>query len=106
MKNLLILVILASGLFSHESWAQFRCKGRLINGSYSKLDVANYCGSPLLTDSYIKTGTVNTDRGETTAISCESVDQWYYHYAGNQKTYIIEFERGFVSRIRQGRDSP
>lgn len=132
MKKCFMLVILFSPLFPFDAYAVFRCEGRIINGGYSKLDVMNYCGKPELIDSYTATEKVNVyskpyradsvykvdrldrvdrvDRdGRIKAeieVSCKSVDQWFYTYGFNNTTYVIEFEGGYVARIRKGRGKP
>ena len=105
MKRILVSLVLSTAILSFESHAEFRCKGKLIDDDYSKLDVKKYCGEPAMVDSYTKSETITLNKIKK-EISCNSVDQWYYSYGENQTTYIVNFERGFVVSIRQGRDKP
>jgi len=105
MKKTFILFILFSLFASFEAYADFRCQGRFINSTYSKLDVKKYCGEPVMVDSYTKTETISF-KDEDKDVSCITVDQWYYSYGPNKTTYIIDFEGGFAVRVRQGRDKP
>lgn len=106
LKPVLFAVFLSSSLMSAGSYAQFRCEGQLIeNDKYSKLDVQRYCGEPALKDSYTKSESVDVS-GKTTGISCATVDQWYYSHGPNKTTYVVEFEKGFVSKVVRGADKP
>jgi len=103
MKRYVILASLA--LLSSTAQAQFRCDGALIDERYSKLDVQRICGEPELKDHYNKHETVMLN-GKDEEVTCLQVDQWYYRYGTNQTTYIVEFEKGFVTRVIRGRDKP
>ena len=105
MTKTFLIIVLGALLLPAETHAAIRCQGRLINGSYSRLDVKNYCGEPVMVDSYTKSETVNTHKA-VKRVSYENVDQWYYTNGPNKTTYVIEFEGGFVSGIRQGQDGP
>jgi len=104
MKTPFMLIVFVSLFFSCAAYAEVRCKGRLINGSYSKLDIKKYCGEPVMVDSYTKTETDRINDKDVTR--CITVDQWYYSFGDNQTTYVIDFEGGFVARVKQGRDKP
>ena len=56
-------------------------------------------------DSYTTTEKIKTNKG-IIEVSCKNVDQWYYSYGPKETTYVVEFEGGFVARVRQGRDKP
>lgn len=105
MTKTFLIIVLGALLLPVESHAAIRCQGRLVDGSYSKLDVKKYCGEPVMVDSYTKSETVDSDK-DGGKESCENVDQWYYTNGPNKTTYVIEFEGGFVSGIRQGQDGP
>lgn len=106
IKKTLSVLFLGASLVSSYSYAQFRCQGKLIGvGGYSKLDVKRYCGEPLMKDSYSKPEVIKNGFKKIRA-NCSSVDQWYYTYGPEKITYVVEFERGFVTRVVRGENRP
>ena len=106
IKKTLLVFFLGASLVSSYSYAQFRCQGKLIGvGDYSKLDVKRYCGEPLMKDSYSKSEVIK-HRFRKIKSNCTNVDQWYYTYGPEKITYVVEFERGFVTRVVRGNDKP
>lgn len=99
----LIIYFLVSALVCSPLYAQFRCKGKLIDDTYSKLDVEEICGSPIYKDRYKKA--IIVEMGENKKkVNCEEIDQWYYKVGAYKSTYIVEFRYGFVDNIVRGRD--
>jgi hypothetical protein len=56
-------------------------------------------------DSYNKPEVIKNGYRKTKA-NCTSVDQWYYTYGPDATTYVVEFERGFVTRVVRGTHKP
>jgi len=106
MKLILLMCLFCFFFLSLDAQAGFRCKGKILSSSYSKLDVKNYCGEPLLVDRYNKI--IQRDNAGEGPVekSCETVDQWYYNYDLDKSTYVIEFERGFLVRVKKGQVAP
>lgn len=105
-KILCLPLALGMALISMNSHAQFRCEGKIIEkGRFSKLDVSRYCGNPLMKDSYKKSEASHSN-GKQKDTGCIDIDQWYYTQGPNKTTYVVEFEKGFVTRVVRGADKP
>ena len=75
----------------------------MVYGAFT--DIKQYCGDPIMVDSYQKSEKVTLQNKELD-VNCVIVDQWYYKYGQSKTTYIVEFEGGFVSRVRKGQSAP
>lgn len=108
MLRIFFVLVLIISFMPLNAYAQFRCKGKLVeNSRLSKLDVIRYCGEPLMKDSYeTQEIVVNDNKRRVTKINVSKIDQWYYTFGTNKTTYVVEFEKGFVVQVIRGEDQP
>ena len=108
-----ILVFLASSLFTRASAQSLRCKGDLAQIGNSKSTILQKCGEPVMKDSFCKPvqETVagapvvsgnNTNVTNITVNSCVQVEEWTYNPGYGQFMTMLLFEGGSLKSIRYG----